>query len=75
MMRAYDGGHQGIEADTLENLGAHQRVRLYSFEFLRSELARLGNDSFRQGEFANVVQQGGGAQTFQLAVVHTHFPR
>jgi hypothetical protein len=41
-------------------------VGFHFLELFRCQLAGLGNDMLRNGQFADIVQQGGGPQGFHF---------
>ena len=73
MVRADDGSDRIRELNALQNLRAHHGMNLHLLEFFRGELAGLGDDVFRHGELADIVQQGGGAQRFHFLFGEAQF--
>ena len=72
-MRPHDGSNRVWEAHALQDFGAHHRMNLHLLEFFAGQLAGLRDDVLRHGEFADVVQQRGGAQRLQLRFVQAQF--
>ncbi len=69
-----DDGHDRIrEVDAFQNLGADQRVGFELFELFAGEFAGLGDDVFGDGQFADVVEQGGGLQRLQVLSGYAEF--
>ena len=68
VVRAHDRHDRIGKLDFFQNLGAHQRVDLHLFELFRSQFAGLGNDVFGNGEFADIVQQRGGLERFEIVL-------
>ena len=58
--------HRIGEFDLFQNLRAHQRMDLHLLELFGRQAARLGNDVFRDRQFADIVQQGGRLQSVQF---------
>ena len=61
------------EADLLHDLSAHDGVGFHLLELVRSKFAGLRDDVFGDREFADVVQQSGGAESFELALAQSQF--
>ena len=72
VMVADNGRHRVGEAHSFQDLGAHHRMNLHLFEFFPRQFAGLRNDVFGNGQLADVVQQRGRAQSFQLAFIQAH---
>ena len=66
MMRAHDRGHGIREGHAIQDLRSYDRVHLHLLELFHSQLAGFVDDVLRHGEFANVMQQGRGAQGVDL---------
>ena len=73
VVRADNRRHGIGKRDALQNLRAHQGMHLHLFELFRREFSGLVDDLFRDGEFPDIVQQGGRPQSFDLAFRQLQF--
>ena len=64
VVRADNRHHRIGKADALQDLRSDYRVNLHLLELFRGKPARFRNDVFGNGQLANVVQEGGGLQSF-----------
>ena len=65
-MRTNDRNHGVRKFHALQNFGAHHWMDFHLLELGSRQLARFGNNGFRDRQFPDVVQNGGGGQSFQL---------
>ena len=72
-MSAHDRHHGIREAHPLQNLRAYQGVNFHLLELFRRQPAGFRDDMFGHGQLADVVQQCGGMQRFQIASLHPQF--
>jgi len=70
---AHDRNHGIREANSFENFRSHHRVNLHLLEFFGSQPARLRDDVFGNCQLADIVQQRGRVQSFQLRAFHAQF--
>ena len=70
---ADDGDDRIREANAFQNLGADQRMNLHLLELFGRKASRLRDDVLGHGEFADVMQQRGGMQSFQFRAGHAEF--
>src|ERR1035438_8832973 len=68
VMRTNDGRYRIRECDTLQDFGANLSMDLGLLKFFGSERSGLVDDVFGNREFADIVQQGGGAEGFDLVL-------
>src|SRR5207237_1350242 len=69
-----DDGHDRVrKADAFQNLCPDQGVNLHLLELFGSEASGFGDNVLGDGKLANVVQQGGRVQGFQLGAANAQF--
>ena len=69
-----DWHHRDRKVRLFQNGRSHLGVYLDLFEFFPGEAAGFGNDLFRHGQNANVVQVGGYPQRVHLRCFEPHPP-
>ena len=67
VMGPHDGHHRIGKTHALQDLGADHRMDLHLLEFFRRQASRLGDDVFRHGQLANVMQKRGGMQALPVS--------
>jgi hypothetical protein len=70
-MRTNDGRDRIREGDSLQDFGAHLSMDLGLLKLFGGERSGLVDDVLRDREFANIVQQGGGAKGLDLVLGKT----